>query len=138
MTGKRNFDDFKVGQQFKETRHISFEDVKVFAEIVGDKNPIHLDKDFAEKSSFKGRIVHGAFLIGFISKILGMDFPGPGTIYLSQEIKFFRPIYVDTSISIILEIIEIDPIKQYLNISTIINNEKGKASVGGIAKLWFP
>lgn len=138
MSNKRKFNEFKLGDQFKETRQITFDDVKQFAEVVGDKNPIHLDKEFAEASSFKGRIVHGAFLFGFISKILGVDFPGAGSIYLSQEIKFFRPVYVNSSIEIILEIVEIDTEKKRFKINTNINNTEGKPCVKGQALIWYP
>ncbi|HQV93636.1 MAG TPA: MaoC/PaaZ C-terminal domain-containing protein, partial [Anaerolineales bacterium] len=70
--------NFKEGDGFSFERFISAEDVKKFAEVVGDSNPIHLDESFAENSFFKKRIVHGAFLGGLISKALGMDFPGEG------------------------------------------------------------
>ena len=84
---------FQEGDQFRWERHVSAEDVKQFAEIVGDLNPIHLDPEFAANSSFKKRIVHGAFLAGLISKVLGMDFPGQGTVYISQNSVFKRPVY---------------------------------------------
>ena len=138
MVGRKKFNDFEIGEQFKETRFIPFEEVEKFANIVGDLNPIHLDKEFAENSSFKGRIVHGAFLIGLISKILGMDFPGAGSIYLSQEIQFLRPVYVDSSIQIILEIVDIDIEKQRFSIDTSIFNGKNKACVKGQAFIWYP
>ncbi|MBT3240970.1 MAG: MaoC family dehydratase [Chloroflexi bacterium] len=138
MAERKNFNDFNIGDQFKETRVIPYEEVERFADVVGDDNPIHLDKEFAEKSSFKGRIVHGAFLIGFVSKILGVDFPGPGSIYLSQEIKFLRPVYVDSSVQIILEIIDMDTDKQRFTIDTSILNDKNKTCVKGKALIWYP
>jgi acyl dehydratase len=73
---------YNQGDEYKFERYISAQDVKKFAEIVGDLNPIHLDVEFAERSFFKQRIVHGAFLAGLISKVLGMDFPGQGTVYI--------------------------------------------------------
>ena len=76
---------FQEGDQFQWERFISAEDVKRFAEVVGDLNPIHLDAEFAEGSFFKKRIVHGAFLGGLISKVLGMDFPGQGTVYIGSD-----------------------------------------------------
>jgi 3-hydroxybutyryl-CoA dehydratase len=75
---------FQEGDHFKWERFISAEDVKQFAEVVGDKNPVHIDEEFAARTSFKKRLVHGAFLGGLISKVLGMDFPGQGTIYIPR------------------------------------------------------
>ena len=83
---------FKEGDQFQWERFISAEDVSRFAGVVGDLNPIHLDPEFAAGSFFKKRIVHGAFLGGLISKVLGMDFPGQGTVYISQTSTFKRPV----------------------------------------------
>ncbi len=138
MTERKKYIDYSIGDQFRETRLIRFEDVAKFADVVGDNNPIHLDKEFAEKSSFRGRIVHGAFLVGLISKILGVDFPGSGSIYLSQEIKFLRPVYVDTAIEILLEIIETDLEKQRFTLDTSIFDNKNKPCVNGKAVIWYP
>jgi len=77
-------------------------DVEAFAQITGDKNPVHLDQAFAEKTPFGRRIVHGAFIGAIVSKVLGMDFPGQGTIYRQQQTKFVRPAI--TGLSYILEL----------------------------------
>src|SRR5512134_2421712 len=98
---------FKEGDQFRWERFISAEDVRRFAETVGDLNPIHLDAEFAEKSFFKKRIVHGAFLAGLISKVLGMDFPGQGTVYISQNSTFKRPVYVDTTVLVEVKVTQV-------------------------------
>src|SRR3972149_5649064 len=97
---------FQEGDGFKWERHISADDVQRFAEIVGDLNPVHLDAEFAENSFFKKRIVHGAFLAGLISKILGVDFPGEGTVYISQNTVFKRPVYVDSTVRVEVKVTE--------------------------------
>src|SRR5512141_862944 len=114
---------FQEGQQYKWERYISAEDVKQFAEIVGDLNPIHIDAGFAEKSFFKKRIVHGALLAGLISKVLGMDFPGQGTVYISQNSVFKRPVYVDTTVTVEIKVTQVIPEKRRLILDTNILNE---------------
>src|ERR1041385_1187046 len=98
---------YNVGDGYKFERFISADDVQQFAEVVGDLNPIHLDAAFAEKSFFKKRIVHGAFLVGLISKVLGMDFPGQGTVYISQNSTFKRPVYVDTAVTVEIKVTQV-------------------------------
>ncbi len=129
---------FQEGQQFKCERSVSAEDVKQFAEIVGDLNPIHLDAEFAEKSFFKKRIVHGAFLAGLISKVLGMDFPGQGTVYISQNSVFKRPVYVDTTVTVEVKVIQVIPENRRLVLDTTILNADGKVCLTGSATVWIP
>jgi 3-hydroxybutyryl-CoA dehydratase len=129
---------FQEGQQFKWERYISAEDVKRFAEIVGDLNPIHLDVEFAEQSFFKKRIVHGAFLAGLISKVLGMDFPGQGTVYISQNSIFKRPVYVDTNVTVEVKVIQVFPEKRRLVLDTTILNAENEVCLTGSATVWLP
>lgn len=129
---------FQAGDQFKWQRFISADDVRQFAEVVGDKNPIHIDEEFAAKSSFKRRIVHGAFLGGLISKVLGMDFPGQGTIYISQNSVFKRPVYVDTTVSVEIKVTQVIPEKRRLVLDTNILNENGEICLAGSATIWLP
>jgi 3-hydroxybutyryl-CoA dehydratase len=129
---------FREGDQFKWQRFISAEDVRRFAEVVGDLNPIHLDAEAAEGSFFKKRIVHGAFLGGLISKVLGMDFPGKGTVYISQDSAFKRPVYVDTTVTIELKVTKVITEKRRLVLDTNILNEKGELCMTGSATIWLP
>ena len=129
---------FQEGDGFRWERHISADDVQRFAEIVGDLNPIHLDAEFAAKSFFKKRIVHGAFLAGLISKVLGMDFPGQGTVYISQSSVFKRPVYVDTTVSVEIKVTQVIEEKRRLILETNILNSAGKVCVAGSATVWLP
>jgi len=129
---------YQVGNNFSFERQITEEDVKRFAEVVGDLNPIHLDADFAESSFFKKRIVHGAFLGGLISKILGMDFPGPGTVYISQNTTFKRPVFVDSSVKAEVTVVEVLDSQRRLVLETNIFNEEGKTCMTGTATVWMP
>jgi 3-hydroxybutyryl-CoA dehydratase len=129
---------FQEGDGFKWERHISADDVQRFAEIVGDLNPIHLDAEFAGNSFFKKRIVHGAFLAGLISKVLGMDFPGMGTVYISQNSIFKRPVYVDTTVSVEVKVAQVIEEKRRLVLDTNILNSNGEVCVAGTATVWLP
>jgi 3-hydroxybutyryl-CoA dehydratase len=129
---------FQEGDGFKWERHISADDVKQFAEIVGDQNPVHINAEFAEKSFFKKRIVHGAFLAGLISKVLGMDFPGQGTVYISQNSVFKRPVYVDTTVIVEVKVTQVIAEKRRLILDTNVSNSNGKVCVTGSATVWLP
>jgi len=129
---------YHPGDGFSMERFISVNDVKRFAEVAGDLNPIHLDEEFAEKSFFKKRIVHGAFLAGLISKILGMDFPGQGTVYISQNSVFKRPVYVDTTVKVEVKVTEVLTEKRRLVLDTNVFNEEGKICLAGSATVWIP
>ena len=133
-----NHFSFQEGDHFEWQRFISADDVKHFAEVVGDLNPIHLDVEFAENSFFKQRIVHGAFLGGLISKVLGMDFPGQGTVYLSQNSVFKRPVYVDTTVTVEVKVTQVLAEKRRLVLDTNILNEKGEGCLTGSATVWLP
>jgi 3-hydroxybutyryl-CoA dehydratase len=129
---------YHLDDGFTFEKHISADDVKQFAEVVGDLNPVHLDVEFAEGSFFKKRIVHGAFLAGLISKILGMDFPGQGTIYISQNSVFKRPVYVDTTVKVEVKVTEVLTEKRRLVLDTNVLNENGEICLKGSATVWIP
>lgn len=129
---------YKEGDGFSFERLISTKDVEQFAEVVGDSNPIHLDARFAEKSFFKKRIVHGAFLSGLISKILGVDFPGTGTVYISQNTVFKRPVYIDTTVRVEVKVTQVIAEKRRLVLDTNILNSNGEVCLSGSATVWLP
>lgn len=129
---------YQPGDGFTFERFISADDVRYFAASVGDLNPVHLDAEFAERSFFKARIVHGAFLAGLISKVLGMDFPGQGTIYISQNSIFKRPVYVDTTVKVEVKVTEVMAEKRRLVLDTKVYNENGQVCLAGSATVWLP
>jgi 3-hydroxybutyryl-CoA dehydratase len=108
-------------------------DVLAFAEASGDKNPIHLDDDYAEKSIFRRRILHG-FLGGSVfSKVFGTIFPGEGTIYLKQDMTFLKPMFVDTSYKAVFNVLKIYPLKNRALIKTEIQDNNGTVIITGEA-----
>ena len=88
-------EDFSVGMQSTMEKIITLEDIKKFADVSGDFNPVHLEEEFAKKTIFKGRIAHGFLTASFISTIIATELPGPGSIYLKQSLKFLAPVYIN-------------------------------------------
>lgn len=111
------------------------DDVDRFAEVTGDYNPIHLDKNYAEKTLFKQRIIHG-FLAGSVfSKVFGTMFLGEGTIYLKQEMKFVSPMYTDKKYKAVFKIIEINKEKGKAIVETTIFDNEGLETIVGEATI---
>ena len=113
---------FQIGQSAKIQVPVTDAMVRAFAELSGDKNPIHLDDAFAAQSRFGRRIAHGMITGALISRALATELPGPGAIYLSQNLKFTAPVFVGEEISICLTISGIREEKNILNLETIAQN----------------
>jgi len=131
------YEEIKSGQTYEVKRKITSHMVETFAEITGDKNPVHLDEEYASKTIFKKRIAHGILSVGLISAVLGMEFPGPGTIYMKQDSKFLKPIYIDEEITIKITVKEKIEEKSRLILTTQIIKEDGKLAVDGEALVLF-
>ena len=116
-------DRFVVGQRVVLERTFSLEEVIAYAKITGDDNPLHVDEEYAKNSRFGGNIVHGMFVMGVVSKILGTILPGNGTIYLGQDVRFQRPVYVDKKVFIEVEIAEIENDRRLLEKISKLENE---------------
>lgn len=124
-----------VGESFGHSFSFTQADVERFADITGDVNPVHLDAAFAAATPFRRPILHG-FLSGSVfSKVFGTIFPGPGSIYLSQELTFKRPMYPDQKYVVTFTILETDAPKGILVIEGEIADENGKACLVGVGKL---
>jgi 3-hydroxybutyryl-CoA dehydratase len=98
---------YKVGDVAEMTKFISEADIYEFAEITGDRNPLHTSKEFAAKTKFGEWIAHGMMTAGMISAVLGVKLPGPGTIYLTQTLKFLAPVKIGDEITARVEIVEV-------------------------------
>ncbi len=108
MTTGHYFEDLSVGMESVYSREVTKADIQAFAEVSGDRNPLHLDEDYASGTMFKGCIAHGMLSAGYISKILGTQLPGPGAIYLSQTLKFKAPVRPGETVDTRVEITELD------------------------------
>ncbi len=123
--------ELAVGARASLSKTITEQDVVAFAELSGDRNPLHLEADFARRTRFGERIAHGGFIYGLISAILGMQLPGPGTIYISETLEFLRPIYFDDTITASAEITAISEDKRIITLSTDCVNQKGEMLAEG-------
>jgi 3-hydroxybutyryl-CoA dehydratase len=115
--------EMKIGKGFSKSKLVTENMINGFAKYSGDKNPLHLDDSFASKTRFKKRIAHG-FLIGsFISAVLANDFPGQGTIYLSQSMKFLAPVFINDTITVNIEVIGLPKSNRMLLKTTCTNQD---------------
>ncbi len=101
------FEDLSVGMTESYSKTVKSSDVVGFAEITGDRNPIHLSEHFAAKTPFKGRIAHGLYTAGLISAVIGTRLPGPGAIYVSQTLKFLAPVKIGDTVDATVEVVEL-------------------------------
>ena len=126
--------ELRIGDIFTVKNTVTEKMIRTFAEISGDKNPLHLNEEYAKKTIFKTRIAHG-FLVGsFISSVLGQYLPGNGTIYLSQSLFFKQPVKINDEISTTVEVIDFPKANRVTLKTTCINQEnsvviQGEASV---------
>jgi len=137
MLENRIYDELNVGDSVRVDHLVKERDLILFAEVSGDVNPVHLDEAFAANTPFKGRIAHGMFSGALISATIACELPGPGTIYIGQEMSFLRPVRLDDTISIELEILEKLP-KNRVKIATRVFNQDGKKVVDGVATVMAP
>ncbi|PAP75521.1 MaoC family dehydratase [Rubrivirga marina] len=100
------FDSLSVGDSFSWSRVLTMDDVRLFAEVTGDDNPIHIDEEAGRQSRFGQAVVHGVYILGLASKVLGRDFPGPGSIAVSLSAKFLRPVPVGEEVTIEVKVAE--------------------------------
>lgn len=129
---------FAVGQHAQLERTLTAHDVMVFADVTGDHNPVHVDAAAAAASPFGGQIVHGMLTASLISAVLGTLLPGPGAIYVSQSLRFLRPVRLGDTVVARVEISAIDPVKRRLMLVTTVRNQSGKAVLDGEATVALP
>ena len=127
----------EVGNSFERTVHISASLIQEFADVTGDQNPVHIDEEYAAKTRFKQRIAHGFLTGALLSRIIGTDFPGEGTLYLEQSMRFLHPVFIGDDITAEVRITEIDE-KRRAKLTTIIKNQKGTVVLDGLAKILLP
>lgn len=134
MKGK-TVHEMKLGDSASFSKTITDFDVKMFAGITGDFNPVHIDKEFAKNTPFKDRIAHGMLVASLFSTILGTQLPGEGAIYTGQELKFTKPVYLEDTITATVTITELDVEKNRVVLETIATNQNGDIVIKGFAKL---
>ena len=136
MQGKF-LEELSVGQSAERARIVGEADLVAFAEVTGDTNPVHLDADYAATTSFGQRIAHGMLSAGYISAVLGATLPGPGAIYLSQSLKFRRPVKIGDEVVAQVTVTAIDAAKAQVTLAAVCK-VGGKAVVDGEAVVMVP
>lgn len=132
MIGK-TIEELNVGDRAHFSKTLSESDVYLFAGVTGDLNPAHIDQEYAGKTFFKTRIVHGMLLAGLISGVLGNRLPGPGTVYIRQDLEFLAPVHIGETITAVVEIIEIQPEEKRVRARTTCVNQQGDLVLNGEA-----
>ena len=127
-----------IGSKASFSKKITESDVVTFAQLSGDNNPMHLDENYAKGTRFGARIAHGAFSFAVISTVLGTQLPGPGTIYMSQTLKFLKPVYFDDTITGTVEITAIRADKGIVTLKTTCTNQRGEPVAEGEAVVFHP
>jgi len=131
------FESLEVGMTAAIARTVTEADILSFAGVSGDTNPVHLDAEFAEASMFKGRIAHGMLSAAYISAVFGTKLPGPGSIYMSQTLKFKAPVLIGDTVVARVTLREINTEKRRVSFDTVCT-VKGKPVLEGQAELMVP
>lgn len=132
-----DINQIEIGMSAVSTHLITEKNVVDFADISGDKNPVHLDENYAEKTMFKKRIAHGLMSSSFFSALFGTELPGRGCVYVSQSLAFKRPVYIGDEVTARIEVIEINDKKRRIKFETqcLVNN---KVVIDGQAEIYIP
>ena len=130
-----SYNDISIGQQETFIIKITASMVEKFSNLSGDLNPLHMDNEFAESSSFKKRIVHGMLLASFFSQLIGMKLPGKNALYFSQTLNFRSPCYVDDEINVVGEVTEKSDSTKMITVTTSIFNKSKICLIDGVAKI---
>ena len=132
MLGK-TVSEIKVGDSSEFSKTIGESDVYLFAGVTGDLNPFHINEAYAKQTFFKGRIAHGMLLAGFISTVVGCQLPGPGAIYVSQELKFMAPARIGDTITAKVVATDVDVENNRVALQTTCTNQEGTVVLDGKA-----
>ena len=130
--------EIKVGDHSSFTKTVTEADITLFAGYSGDFNPAHINAVEAEQGMFRGRIAHGMLSAGFISTVLGMQLPGPETIYMGQELRFVKPVYIGDTVTATATVVERNEEKNRLRLETVVINQKGEPVITGFATVMPP
>lgn len=137
MSDGMSFEELAVGQTASFGKTITEADIVLFAAVTGDTNPMHLNADYAKGTIFGERIAHGMLAAGLITKVLGTQLPGPGTIYLSQTLNFRAPVRIGQTVTATVEVLALHPEKHRATLRTVCS-VAGKSVLEGEAYVSVP
>jgi len=132
---ERFYEEIEIGESFSVSKGITEADIANFAGVIGDFNPIHFDHEYAKTTIFGKKLAHGMLTASFISTAIGCGIPGKGALYLSQEIKFVKPVFIGDVVTARVEVQEKIDTKRQLILKTIVVNQNGDIVVDGKATI---
>lgn len=135
--GSIPFEDIHPGMTVSYSQTISDADIKAYAGLSGDHNPVHVNKEYAASSRFGKRIAHGLMSAGFFSALFGMRLPGPGCVYVSQSLKFKRPVYIDDTVTATVTVMSVDRGQRKVIFETVCTVGR-KVVISGEAEIYIP
>lgn len=121
----------KEGETAKLIKTVTQSDIEKFAELVGDRNPVHVNPEFAKKTRFGRPIAHGMWGLSLVSAVLGTKLPGPGTTYLSQTVQFRAPVFAGDTLTAKVKVLEVRQDKPIVKLETTCENQKGELILKG-------
>ncbi len=136
--GNVQLESLAPGARAEMTRTITDADIVAYAALTGDENPVHLDEEAAKASVFGGRVAHGMLTAGLLSAVLGMRLPGPGAVYLSQTLRFLRPVRPGDAVTARVEVLEVLPARRRVRLATSCVNQHGEIVLDGEAMVLLP
>ncbi|MFO7876458.1 MAG: MaoC family dehydratase [Desulfovermiculus sp.] len=138
MAQGKTIDELQVGERAEFSKTVSETDIYVYAGVSGDMNPAHINEPYAQQTMFKTRIAHGMLPAGFISAVLGTKLPGPGTIYLKQDLAFKAPVHIGDTVTATVEVVDINTEKRRVTLKTTCTNQEGTVVIDGQALVMPP
>lgn len=134
---KLSLKKIEIGMSVSYSHTVTDSDIKAFAAISGDQNPVHIDEEFAKNSRYKKRIAHGLLTASYFSALFGTKIPGEGCVYASQSLKFRRPVYLGDTVTAIVEVTKVDLKKKKFFFKTECR-VKNKVVTDGEAEIFVP
>lgn len=132
------FEEIALGQKASLVRTLSQQDILAFAAVSGDLNPAHLDPVYAQGTVFHGIIAHGMWGGALISALLGTRFPGPGTIYLEQHLRFVRPVHPGDTLTVEVQVTGKDDSHRQIELDCRVSNQQAEPVIVGMARVLAP
>jgi len=123
----------EVGQKARRSLTLTTRHVELYAEITGDHNPLHFDEDFAAGTKFRRLVVHGGLTAGLLNALVAEDLPGPGTVFMSQELKYPAPVFIGDTITAEGEVLEVHPTKPVTRMKFTVTRQDGEVVLEGEA-----
>jgi acyl dehydratase len=123
--------NLQVGQKARRTKTVTARDVELYAEITEDRNPLHFDPDFAARTRFGRLVAQGGITSGMLNALVAMDLPGPGTVFMSQTLRYLAPTYLGDTLTAEVEVLAVKPDKPVCQLKAVITNQDGTVVLEG-------